>query len=391
VTQLTTCVLFMAFEMMQDNLASALELLTKGLSIVRTWRYSEQYTASASERELVDDCLLPIFTRFIESSDVSNDDLSALKTQQSASLVGHDPYSDQLSTAKFFNLSHASTSLHAMLDRLFLELELRRDDRTTDKETLFAIHNSHLNCWHQRFEELLEQCQADTNRGTRRRMCLLELQFLVAKVLHAGFLFENEMIYDDHLPTFERIIELCDRVIALDALGSSRMAFSFDMGIIMPLFLTAAKCRDPLIRRKAHSRLAECPRREGIFLSWVTGYVAKLIISVEEENIPTPITAADVPHRNRTSIYEMAFDPHPAPASGPCDQASFWRPVLKLKFTSRESMSDPLYNRERVVQLPRTNDAAPGQRPYKVLTPMRPEFGHWKVLMGRKIFCDDIG
>jgi hypothetical protein len=65
-----------------------------------------------------------------------------------------------------------------------------------------------------------------------------------------------------------------------------RMAtFSFDRGVVAPLFTEATKCREPTVRRKALGLLQQYSRREGIWDSCVAFGVATWFMNKEEERM----------------------------------------------------------------------------------------------------------
>jgi hypothetical protein len=90
------------------------------------------------------------------------------------------------------------------------------------------------------------------------------------------------------------------------ALGDTQPSFTFEMGVIPPLYFVAAKCRDPTIRRRALSLLKKAPRRESSWSALPTRVVEKTIALEEEhsgrfiESPPTrPIVWVDESKRIR--------------------------------------------------------------------------------------------
>ncbi|KAF1959560.1 hypothetical protein CC80DRAFT_590776 [Byssothecium circinans] len=57
---------------------------------------------------------------------------------------------------------------------------------------------------------------------------------------------------------------------------------SFELSPIVPLFVTACRCRDPIIRRRAVALLLNCRRREGVWDSYGAGLVALQYVKLEE-------------------------------------------------------------------------------------------------------------
>jgi hypothetical protein len=57
---------------------------------------------------------------------------------------------------------------------------------------------------------------------------------------------------------------------------------SFELSSIIPLFMVACRCRDPMLRRRALRLLLSCRRREGAWDSFGAGMVAMQCIKMEE-------------------------------------------------------------------------------------------------------------
>ena len=62
-----------------------------------------------------------------------------------------------------------------------------------------------------------------------------------------------------------------------------KLAFSFDLGVIPPLYLTSVKCRVLEIRKRALELLTQYPRREGLWDSVTTAALGNWIIEMEKE------------------------------------------------------------------------------------------------------------
>lgn len=68
---------------------------------------------------------------------------------------------------------------------------------------------------------------------------------------------------------------------------------SFELSPIVPLFLTACRCRDPVLRRRAIVILMSCRRREGVWDSFGAAMVALQCIKLEESMDPAVELGAD--------------------------------------------------------------------------------------------------
>ncbi|KAL1610256.1 hypothetical protein SLS60_001921 [Paraconiothyrium brasiliense] len=68
---------------------------------------------------------------------------------------------------------------------------------------------------------------------------------------------------------------------------------SFELSPIVPLFVTACRCRDPVLRRRAVAILLNCRRREGVWDSFGAAMVALNCIKLEEGMDPAVELGAD--------------------------------------------------------------------------------------------------
>lgn len=101
---------------------------------------------------------------------------------------------------------------------------------------------------------------------------------------------DSEMIYDTFLPDFKYIIDTCAALI--HARNKTNMPpnprFSLEVGIVPPLHVTAMKCRDPIVRRKAVDLLFLSPRQEGMWDGILTARLGKWVIACEEKDLVAP-------------------------------------------------------------------------------------------------------
>jgi hypothetical protein len=83
-----------------------------------------------------------------------------------------------------------------------------------------------------------------------------------------------------------------------------RLVYHFDFGIVAPLFLTATKCRDRVVRRKAIKLLKAAPLREGVSDSIYCGLMGEWTMHQEELGIETGI----IPENRRLKIKTSNID-----------------------------------------------------------------------------------
>jgi hypothetical protein len=95
------------------------------------------------------------------------------------------------------------------------------------------------------------------------------------------YLSVAQTAFDQHKGRFEDVVHHADIILTL---SGTRPSFTFEMGVIPPLYFVATKCRDPTIRRRALSLLKKALERES---SWRASHAARAleqIIALEEEN-----------------------------------------------------------------------------------------------------------
>ncbi len=95
----------------------------------------------------------------------------------------------------------------------------------------------------------------------------------------------NETVFDIHLEEFKKIISLTRTFLELEeeqkkALGCDlpyRNSFSFDLGILPPLWVVGSRCRGPTVRREAFRLFYLGRRREGVLGKCHDGHVSSPI------------------------------------------------------------------------------------------------------------------
>jgi hypothetical protein len=121
---------------------------------------------------------------------------------------------------------------------------------------------------------------------------VLSIYFNVATVLLASSLEHDESLYDEYTELFQEIVTKAHTLLSAPASSSSSTPpspscrFTLDMGTILPLLVTATKCRDRKVRRQAIALLWSKARREGLCYDNIT--VARLcawLVSIEGEGM----------------------------------------------------------------------------------------------------------
>jgi hypothetical protein len=385
IATLTLCIFFVAFEILQSNLDSALAHFRSGLAILQTWKNTLEATATQSERNMVNE-IATIMKRFGESCDFEPPVVPMVSSPASSMEDGSSKsHATLMLPDSFSGVEQAAKYLQEVLDLLFAGAADKIVESPGSDVPPWDGTPSRLKMWRTRYRRLCESSQQHKlDFHTRRQLRFLNIHYFVGKIMYATKDMASEMDYDPHCRTFEKLVEECRKVVRLEQehIASERkMYVSFDLGIIMPLYFTGTRCRDPQIRRQAQSILQTVPRREGIWLSWITGNVVQAIIEREEAGHVRGVrSCADVLLEDRVELLEMQYDPCPIE---PDAEGNTFAPQIQLIW---RSVGGPnLGNLESfMLHIGRTRDCRPGQRPYSVFLPKRADFDSWKLLIGKK-------
>lgn len=125
-----------------------------------------------------------------------------------------------------------------------------------------------------------------------------------------GFQF-SEMVWDDHVADFERIVDMAASVLqsrkTARVISTSYREESFALessgNVIVPLFYAGHHCRDPKVRRKVLVLLANLNRREGVWESRSASKMLEHIIRIEEGGLEV-LTVSDIPLHRRIKYIE---------------------------------------------------------------------------------------
>ncbi|KUJ16116.1 uncharacterized protein LY89DRAFT_782423 [Mollisia scopiformis] len=110
----------------------------------------------------------------------------------------------------------------------------------------------------------------------------LELQMKATYMGAIKSLAQDELVFDAYHDIYRDIVNLSEAL--LNCSNTSRVPkFCFDSGVVIPLWFTGHKCRDPILRRKVISLLLSYPRREGVWDSVFAGLVIECLRAFEEE------------------------------------------------------------------------------------------------------------
>jgi hypothetical protein len=140
--------------------------------------------------------------------------------------------------------------------------------------------------WKTNFDSVSPGSKEGLNPIKQCATIALLLSYLTSYVLLSTSLSPDETAYDSHSATFAQIIKLSETFFQQEKFGPDTLPssniFSIDMKVIYPLYITALKCRDYTMRRRAVHLLSMCGR-EGVWDGRMMASIAQSVIAYEEE------------------------------------------------------------------------------------------------------------
>jgi hypothetical protein len=260
---LLTCVLFICIEFLQGNEAEALALYIKGSKVLHSVpnMNCELGPAQVSQRigksSMIMKDVSPIFTRLeILSS------LFGQSTETSTTMtVLTEPPPPELSF-KFQALAEARDALYNVMQtcqavlRAAMVYKWGPDDSSITPEALCTVQRrilSNLNNWVDAFTELNSSLGSTASYSGIYASTLLRLYSLIAYIWISTCVDKSETVFDSHVAELTSIVDLSESLLAKGTAANALPHFTFEMGLIPPLYFTAINCRHPTLRRKAVS------------------------------------------------------------------------------------------------------------------------------------------
>lgn len=307
---LMSCALFVCFEALQGNYESALTHMESGVRVYRNWQAengSSGSRISSGGCRIIDKEITQIFPRL---------NLQILMFPD-RHLLGKEFYTANVNPLidpppeSFSCLREARDRLDNCMSYVFESIIVAyfsRQDFVNHTQKLspeYQTHRTLLSQWSRLFGAFMTSSGADLGPEDRQRVSLLEIQYKVAIILFATGMSPQETAFDALNSDFDSIVAVASSLVVnnqgpgiLERTGQ----FSFDMGVVPPLYFTASRCRDPSIRRRALSVLSANPCQEGVWNSDMLAKIAERLICIEEDGIERVTSSHDVLATSRVSV-----------------------------------------------------------------------------------------
>ncbi|UKZ96200.1 uncharacterized protein TrAFT101_011002 [Trichoderma asperellum] len=290
---LLVCYLFICFDQLAGNYVQAMKHLRGGVELSRNI-----HKAILNNNNTYDDtkalgvhALICQVTRQIHCLDM----------QAVAFLVDWTPADIQETlisqlacpNSAFQSLDQAADHLQSLVARVMSLRNTVQQMPLTGKIPLPPSSTKHivlrqLETWSSLFENMLQHGSSyETDPESNPLISLLRLQHTIAWTFLSSSGPGREIEYDNFLTQFQQCVALAGDLAAVHERysGSLKPTYTPEIGIIPVLYIIAAKCRHPVVRREAVGILRRQPIREAVWDSLVVARVVERIIEIEEGGI----------------------------------------------------------------------------------------------------------
>ncbi|KAH7379923.1 hypothetical protein BKA64DRAFT_765531 [Cadophora sp. MPI-SDFR-AT-0126] len=289
-TSLTSCVLFMTFEALQGCYEGSLTHLRGGSRLLADWRTARRGQSSRLSQDSlseIQDGLIDDLGRMFARLDVQG-----LFVPPPFPMPESD-WEDVVVADSFDSVQESRESFDFLMQGIgqFYRKSVAHSQQHPERLTTpFWLHqhnhySTQLDQWRSAFQVVFaKEVRAGDTMADSSDM--LSIYFNVATVLLASSLEHTELLYDEYTELFQEIVTKAHKLIQSSDDPSNSSRFTLDMGTILPLLVTATKCRDRRIRRQAIALLWSKARREGLCYDTIT--VARLcawLSSIEGDGV----------------------------------------------------------------------------------------------------------
>ncbi|KIW78130.1 hypothetical protein Z517_07963 [Fonsecaea pedrosoi CBS 271.37] len=278
---LLSCIIFICLEFYRMNDNTGISLISKGCSMVAETLNNQ----SASGTVSIDPSLVKAFDRLWLLAKMFGRQLPRPSSQQSL-------ISGSFWLPDFDSIEGARDCLHKILERVQgLRVEVFRVYSSPSpihgsaaKASLESEQRAAqilLENWRRNWEKVSAQPAMSATQHPQAHL-ILRAHYLITKVGACARLDPARLNHEDHLDDFRGIVLAAEEGLTRFPLRDEATGFSFEMSFLAPLYLTALKCRDPTVRRKALEMMFLTGAKEGLWYRSELTCIAARVIELEE-------------------------------------------------------------------------------------------------------------
>ncbi|CAH0047380.1 unnamed protein product, partial [Clonostachys solani] len=299
--QVLSCLIFISIEILRGKIKSAINLFKHGCEMMWQLRRTQAsrlrlgtdvertfYLAEAFFKRLAVQISMVCFYHVPTLKNDIDSDYEKLvgdvSPELSTAFHARSSNSDFGSSFNFRTLVAARETLLNIIIRSSMQSELRSDR---------ICYAEQIQQWIQSFNSLVARLSTQSlSNAEKRGIALLELHkrnlsLNLAGLSHDTESMDEDFFWDQYVADFEEMIPYAAVAVGLDtddtdSGDSNKASWHMEIGVTPVLFQLIARCRDPLVRRKAIAIMLADQMQEGVWNSFLAARVAKILVEVEE-------------------------------------------------------------------------------------------------------------
>ncbi|KIW72851.1 hypothetical protein PV04_01015 [Phialophora macrospora] len=280
---LLSCVIFICLESYRLNDKIAISLISRGCGMIAEAMPKGPDTPTIA----IDSGLVNLFDRLWLLSSMFGHHIPrpSPRPPQTLDLGSLPPFISTIQTAR--------DSLHeiiAVVQNLRLRVFQAQLKSTSDSErfaTISALQREQqavlllLESWQSDLQALIDRQGLQAFRKSQA-WSILTVQWLIAKISAAASMDPAERDGEDQSDDFRNLVAVAEECLARHPQANETNNFLFEPCFLPALYLTARKCRDSVIRRKALELMSRTGGKEGLWYRSELRCIAARVIELEE-------------------------------------------------------------------------------------------------------------
>jgi hypothetical protein len=252
---LVSCLLFIFIEALLGNMTGVINHLFSGIQLLRSWKKDRAGSSSSLGPKFIENNLIPIFEHMNQYAFTHGSAVIPINEPDFSFAEPASEYFANILAAKASLLSLISGAQRFTID--FASSSSDQPDVVRKHDEVFQKHRLlyRVQRWKAALDEFLARPnQAYFSDRDRRAIALLRIQHNFVWILICNANNTEETSFDANLTNFEEIVNLAEGTFATappTSWSERWAAVTFQLQHFPAIFMTAIRCRNPSIRRKA--------------------------------------------------------------------------------------------------------------------------------------------
>jgi hypothetical protein len=280
---LLSCLIFICLESYRLNDKIAISLISKGCGMIAEAMPMRQDTQAIA----IDAGLLNLFDRLWLLSSMFGHHIArpSPRPPQIHDLGPLLPFIGTIQTAR--DCLHEIISAVQNLRLRVFQAQLKSMSDSERLAVISALQREQqavlllLESWQRDLQALIDRQGLQSFRNSQA-WSILTVQWLIAKISAAASMDPSERDGEDQSNDFGNLVAIAEESLARHPQDGETNNFSFEPCFLPALYLTARKCRDSIIRRKALELMSRAGGKEGLWYRSELRCIAARVIDLEE-------------------------------------------------------------------------------------------------------------